>query len=38
LGLFLAKAIIEAHDGKIWIDTEHSRGAKICFSLPIEST
>ena len=38
LGLYLAKAIIEAHDGKIWIDTEHSRGAKICFSLPIEST
>lgn len=37
LGLYLAKAIIEAHKGKIWIDTEHGNGAKICFSLPIEN-
>ena len=36
LGLFLAKSIIEAHDGKMWIDTEHRKGARICFSLPIE--
>ena len=35
LGLFLAKAIIEAHEGRIWIDTERSKGARICFSLPI---
>ncbi len=37
LGLYLAKAIIEAHKGKIWVDTEHGNGARICFSLPIES-
>lgn len=37
LGLYLAKAIIEAHNGKIWIDTEHGNGSRICFSLPIET-
>jgi len=37
LGLYLAKAIIEAHGGKIWIDPEYKNGAKICFSLPITS-
>jgi K+-sensing histidine kinase KdpD len=36
LGLYLAKSIIEAHNGKMWIDTEHRKGARICFSLPIE--
>ncbi len=34
LGLFLAKSIIEAHNGRIWIDYEHTNSAKICFSLP----
>jgi len=36
LGLYLAKSIIEAHQGKIWVDPEYGHGAKICFSLPIE--
>jgi PAS domain S-box-containing protein len=36
LGLYLAKSIIEAHNGKMWIDTEHRQGARICFSLPTE--
>ena len=34
LGLFLAKAIIEAHGGKIWVDDRVNEGARICFSLP----
>jgi signal transduction histidine kinase len=37
LGLYLARAIIEAHGGRIWIDTNERRGAKICFSLPLTS-
>ena len=37
LGLYLAKAIIEAHNGKMWVDTDHGNGARICFSLPIET-
>lgn len=34
LGLFLAKAIVEAHGGKIWVDDRAQEGARICFSLP----
>ena len=35
LGLFLAKAVIEAHEGRIWVDDRVKNGACICFSLPI---
>ncbi|MEN4013540.1 MAG: ATP-binding protein [Chloroflexota bacterium] len=34
LGLFLSRAIVEAHGGKIWVDPETGKGARICFSLP----
>jgi len=34
LGLYLSRSIIEAHGGKIWVDTETGKGARICFSLP----
>ena len=34
LGLFLAKAIVEAHGGRIWVDEKFEQGAQICFSLP----
>ncbi len=34
LGLYLARAVIEAHDGNIWVDQSNYPGAKICFSLP----
>jgi signal transduction histidine kinase len=34
LGLFLARAVVEAHRGRIWVDPESGAGAKICFSLP----
>jgi PAS domain S-box-containing protein len=34
LGLFLAKVVIEAHNGKIWVDDQVTKGARICFSLP----
>jgi signal transduction histidine kinase len=36
LGLFLAKAVVEAHGGKIWVDPASREGARICFSLPRE--
>ncbi len=34
LGLYLARAIIEAHGGQIWADANVGSGARICFSLP----
>jgi PAS domain S-box-containing protein len=34
LGLFLARAVIEAHGGRIWADPKSGQGARICFSLP----
>jgi signal transduction histidine kinase len=34
LGLYLARAIVEAHGGRIWIDPQPDHGARICFSLP----
>lgn len=37
LGLYLARAIIEAHGGRIWINQQERQGASISFSLPIDS-
>lgn len=34
LGLFLSRAVIEAHGGRIWADPRPGEGARICFSLP----
>lgn len=34
LGLYLSRAVIEAHKGTIWADPHHEAGARICFSLP----
>lgn len=36
LGLYLAKSVVEAHGGRIWVDDRVERGARICFSLPRE--
>ncbi len=34
LGLFLARSIVEAHGGRMWVDSKSTAGARICFSLP----
>jgi PAS domain S-box-containing protein len=34
LGLYLARAIVEAHGGRMWADPKTTVGARICFSLP----
>ncbi len=34
LGLYLAKAVVEAHGGEIWVDDEILDGTRVCFSLP----
>jgi signal transduction histidine kinase len=36
LGLYLARAVVEAHGGRIWVDSMSGEGARICFSLPRE--
>ncbi|MBN1537875.1 MAG: PAS domain-containing protein [Anaerolineales bacterium] len=36
LGLYLARAVVEAHGGRIWVDPKPGDGARICFSLPKE--
>jgi signal transduction histidine kinase len=36
LGLFLARAVVEAHGGRIWVDPKPGDGARVCFSLPRE--
>ncbi len=34
LGLYLAKAVVEAHGGRIWVESQPERGAAFSFSLP----
>ena len=36
LGLYIAKAIVEAHGGRIWVDSTPGRGTAFSFSLPRE--
>jgi two-component system phosphate regulon sensor histidine kinase PhoR len=34
LGLAIAKHIVEAHRGRMWVESELGRGSRFCFSLP----
>lgn len=37
LGLAVAKGMVEAHGGKIWVDVERQSGTVVSFSIPIYS-
>jgi signal transduction histidine kinase len=34
LGLYLSRAIVEALNGRMWVDPQSGKGGRICFSLP----
>jgi PAS domain S-box-containing protein len=36
LGLFLVKAVIQAHGGQVWVESEPGQGATFVFTLPRE--
>jgi len=38
LGLFITKNIIEAHNGRIWFNSEENKGATFYFVLPLKKT
>ena len=36
LGLFLSKAIVEAHHGEIWVRSDVNKGTTVFVALPVE--
>lgn len=38
LGLAIARRLVEAHGGKIWVESEVGRGSTFCLLLPIKGT
>jgi K+-sensing histidine kinase KdpD len=35
LGLAICRGIVEAHQGKIWVESQYEKGSKFIFSLPV---
>jgi PAS domain S-box-containing protein len=35
LGLFLSRAIVEAHGGRMWVESQPGRGSRFLFTLPL---
>jgi signal transduction histidine kinase len=38
VGLYLAKSMVEAQRGSIWVDSKPGKGSAFCFALPVART